>query len=228
LKPHYIIFLCATFLVGCSLRRSTIIPFAFEEHGSGSFPRAHDILRWSHAEAYSATSAITGQADYLGRLEKGHDIAILASEGYVLPLTANLRQYWTVLFCLPPDIASGSDIPLRWSTEARLGPGQIRAVGYWGLAGLKAPGQDLAAGSVRVISRSEYSLRLQLSLSIDLNTHEKGIQERGSLVRTLDLPLQKLDTRRLVYPAPEGSGEEVGTPTAGPMTKTTVANKGEH
>ncbi len=227
MKPHFTTFLCATFLVGCSLHRTTIIPFAFGEHGSASFPRERDILRWSRAEAYSATSALAGQPGNLGRLERGHDIAVLASEGYVLPLTANLRQYWTILFCLPSDIASGSEIPLSWSTESRLGPGHIRAAGYWGLTGLKAPEHGLAAGSVRVVSRSEHSLRLQLSLSIDLKSYEKGIRERGSLVRTLDLPIQKLDTQRLVYPAPKGSGEEVSTPTAGPMTKTTATTMGE-
>ena len=184
-------------------------------------------MRWSRAEAYSATSALAGPSGYIGRLEKGHDLAVLASEGYVLPLTANLRQYWTVLFCLPSDIATGSEIPLSWSTEPRLGPGNIRAVGYWGLTSLKAPEHGLAAGSVHVVSRSEYSLRLELSLSIDLNSYEKGSLERGSLVRTLELPIQKLDTHRLVYPAPKGSGEEVSKPTAGPMTKTTVKTMGE-
>ena len=217
-RRHFFTFLGVTLLAGCSLHRTTILPFTFGEHGSGSFPRERDILRWSRAEAYSATSVLTGHSGYLARLERGDDIVVLASEGFVLPLTANLRQYWTVLVCLPSDVAPGSEIPLSWSTEPTLLPGHMRAAGHWGLAGLKAHEHGLAAGTVRVVSRSERTLRLQLSLTIDLAPYQKNILERGALVRTLDLPIRKLDTERLVYPAPIGSAEEVGTPKAGPMT----------
>ena len=59
-RRHFFTFLGVTLLAGCSLHRTTILPFTFGEHGPGSFPRERDILRWSRAEAYSATSVLTG------------------------------------------------------------------------------------------------------------------------------------------------------------------------
>ena len=59
-RRHFFTFLGVTLLAGCSLHRTTILPFTFGEHGPGGFPGQRDILRWTRAESYSATSVLTG------------------------------------------------------------------------------------------------------------------------------------------------------------------------
>jgi hypothetical protein len=214
------IFLCALVGVGCALKQPTILPFSFGEDGSWGFPRKHDILRWCRSEAFTSASVKAASTPgSFAELVPGENLIVIASEGYVLPLSVNLQQYWTVLLSLPSDCSTGAEIPISWASKKQLIPGEGLAMCRWSLFVPKQLSHEVSAGTIRVLSRSATKLRLQLSLSIDLHSHEPHILQRGNLSRTLDIPIRMLETSRNIFTSPKGSDELVGQPCAGPLTE---------
>jgi hypothetical protein len=194
-----------------------------ESGGPPIFGSGHAIASWNRTESFYSASVRLRLSDHPAFCEviPGHDLVVYASQGYVLPLTANLMQYWVMVVCLPGDVAVGALTPLRWAnydSDSHLQPGEVAVRAAQSLSGERVPCAGKPAGSITLLSRSDRTLQVRVELAIELNPHSERdrVFERGLLSRELIIACQPIAAKEVLSAYPTGAAEEVGIPRLGP------------
>lgn len=193
--------------------------------GSPIYASEDAIATWNIAEGFlQATPRLRMAASHypaLCELAPGNDLVVYAAQGYVLPLTANLAQYWAAVIALPPGIEAGSVTRLTWADSRS---GNALCSGEAGVRVLQSfdrqanPRPGSAAGSVTVLARDKNRLRLRLNLLIPVQERGPGGRPRivrGLLEREVEVICRPLASKIILDAFPKGANEEVEVPRLG-------------
>ena len=199
------------------------VDYAVNESGGPPTYDSHSAIgSWNRSESFPSASAYLRNSDHSDfcKITAGNHLIVYASQGYILPLTANLMQYWALVACLPGDLAVGTTIPLKWANDAsdqRLQPGEVAVRAKQGLSREGDPHSGKPAGRITLLSRSARTLRLRLELAIELNPYSPTDQftERGLIKRELTATCQSETAKPILLAYPTGAAEEVKIPNLG-------------
>ncbi len=213
--------LVATLLTSCA---SHYFDYTItEDGGPPSHGRGGAITHWNRTESFHSASVRPRLSEHPAFCEitPGRDLVVYASQGYVLPLTANLMQYWAMVACLPGDLAVGASIPLRWAdyaSESNLQPGEVAVRARQSSTRERVPRVGKPAGSITLLSRSDRTLRVRVELAIELSplSERDRVSERGLLRRELTIGCQRTIQREVLSAYPTGAAEEIEVPRLGP------------